>query len=68
MPLDKIKDLGLSKIKEEDVTLIPELLGMKNVENIKKYLDDIEVRNAHIRFLTDEEKQYIFKKKGNKND
>ncbi len=68
VPLDKIKDLGLSKIKEEDVTLIPELLGNKNVDNIKKYLDDLEISNAHIRFLTDEEKRYIFRKKGNTND
>lgn len=36
IPLTKISKLGLSKINELDVCLTPELLGAKNINNIKK--------------------------------
>lgn len=49
--LDKITKLGLSKIKPLDVCLIPELLGDKNVNNIKKYLDKDEIKKANIKFI-----------------
>lgn len=47
---DKINDLGLSKIDPLDVCLIPELLGDKNVNNIKKYLDKNDIIKANITF------------------
>ena len=53
IPLDKIKELGLSKINALDVCLIPELLGDKNVNNIKKYLDKNEIKKANISFIND---------------
>ena len=49
--LDKIKDLGLSKINPLDICLIPELLGIKNINNIKKYLSAEEIKKANISFL-----------------
>ena len=51
IPLDKIKKLGLSKINPLDVCLIPELLGDKNINNIKKYLDSNDIKKANISFL-----------------
>ena len=51
IPLDKIKKLGLSKINPLDVCLIPELLGDKNINNIKKYLDKNDIKKANISFL-----------------
>ena len=51
IPLDVISKLGLSKIKPLDVCLIPELLGNKNIDNIKKYLDKKEIEKANISFL-----------------
>ena len=51
IPLDKIKELGLSKINPLDVCLIPELLGDKNINNIKKYLDLDDIKKANISFL-----------------
>ena len=51
IPLDKIKQLGLSKINPLDVCLIPELLGDKNINNIKKYLDQNDIKNANISFI-----------------
>ena len=51
IPLDKINDLGLSKISPLDVCLIPELLGDKNVDNIKKYLDKNDIKNSNINFI-----------------
>ena len=49
--LDKIKDLGLSKINPLDVCLIPELLGDKNINNIKKFLDKNDIKKANISFI-----------------
>ena len=50
IPLEKIEKLGLHKIDPLDVCLIPELLGIKNVENIKKYLDTDNIKKANIKF------------------
>ena len=49
--LDSITKLGLSKINPLDVCLIPELLGDKNVNNIKKYLDKNDIEKANIKFI-----------------
>ena len=49
--LDKIEDLGLNKINPLDVCLIPELLGDKNINNIKKYLDSNDIKKANISFI-----------------
>ena len=49
--LDKIKELGLFKINPLDVCLIPELLGDKNINNIKKYLDSDDMKKANISFV-----------------
>ena len=54
IPLDKIKKLGLSKINPLDLCLIPELLGDKNINNIKKYLDKNDIKKANISFLEDD--------------
>ncbi len=51
IPLDKIKELGLCKINPLDVSLIPELLGDKNINNIKKYLDNNDIKKSNISFL-----------------
>lgn len=49
--LDKINKLGLSKINPLEVCLIPELLGDKNINNIKKYLDEDDIKKANISFI-----------------
>ena len=51
IPLNKIEELDLTKINPLDVCLIPELLGDKNVNNIKKYLDENDIKKANITFL-----------------
>ena len=51
IPIDKIKKLGLSKINPLDVCLTPELLGIKNIDNIKKYLDKEDIKKANIKFI-----------------
>ena len=66
--LDKLKELEINYIKEEDVTLIPELLGDKNIDNIKRYLDGKEILKANIRLLTEDEKRNIFGGKKNENE
>ena len=43
--LDK---LNIRKIEDDKVILNPNLLGNQNIENIKKYLDDKEIKEAHI--------------------
>lgn len=50
IPINTISELGLNKINPMDVCLIPELLGEKNVNNIKKYLDKEEQKKANITF------------------
>jgi IS30 family transposase len=54
IPKKYLDILNLHRINAENVTLIPELLGSKNVENIKKYLDKKEIKDANISFLDDE--------------
>ena len=54
IPLNKIKELGLTKINPLEVSLIPELLGEKNINNIKKYLDKNDIRKANISFLNED--------------
>ena len=49
--LEVIDKLGIKKINPLDVCLIPELLGEKNKNNIKKYLDEKDIKNANISFL-----------------
>ena len=53
--ITKIHELGLHKIGPLEVTLIPELLGYKNINNIKKYLDKDDIKKANIMFLNDDE-------------
>ena len=54
IPLDKINELGLFKINPLDICLIPELLGDKNINNIKKYLDSDDMKKANISFLNND--------------
>ena len=51
IPLEKINELGLTKISPLEVCLIPELLGDKNINNIKKYLDYNDIKKANIKFI-----------------
>ena len=51
IPLNIITKLGLSKINPLEVCLIPELLGNKNISNIKKYLDKDDIEKANIKFV-----------------
>lgn len=51
IPIDKITALGLSKICPLNVCLIPELLGDKNINNIKKYLGKDDIEKANIKFI-----------------
>ena len=51
IPLDKISKLGLSRIKPQEICLLPELLGDKNINNIKKYLDEDDIKAANIKFI-----------------
>lgn len=51
--LEKINMLGLEKINPLDVCLNPELLGDKNVSNIKRYLDKEDIKKANITFIND---------------
>lgn len=48
IPLDILNDLEIHKIPAEEVTLNPYLLGQKNIDNIKKYLDDKDIKKAHL--------------------
>ncbi len=51
IPLDKVTKLGLYKINPLDVCLIPELFGDKNINNIKRYLDNSDIEKANIKFI-----------------
>ena len=51
---NKLKKLGLEKIDPMEVRLIPELLGEKNINNIKKYLDKDDIKKANIKFKSKE--------------
>lgn len=46
--LNVLKQLGLEKIIDSNVNLTPFLLGDKNIENIKKYLDYVEISKSNI--------------------
>lgn len=48
IPLEKIKQLNLNKIDAEKIILIPKLLGDKNIENIKKYLNSETIKKEKI--------------------
>lgn len=48
---DIINKLGINKINDSEVKLIPELLGTKNINNIKKYLDYNAIKKANIKFI-----------------
>lgn len=50
IPLDILDKIGYKRIHPKDVTLIPELLGNKNINNIKKYLSNNEILKANISF------------------
>ena len=58
---ETLKILGYSKINASEVKLIPELLGEKNVLNIKKYLSTNDINKSNIKFIKD----YNFNERGN---
>lgn len=45
---ETLQKLGIFKIQEEGVIQNPYLLGNKNIENIKKYLDNEDIRKANL--------------------
>lgn len=45
---DVLDKLNLKKIDDDKVVLVPKLLGNKNINNIKKYLDKKEIEEANI--------------------
>ena len=45
---DVLDKLNLKKIDDDKVVLVPKLLGEKNINNIKKYLDKKEIEEANI--------------------
>ena len=54
VPIEIIEKLGLHKINPLNVCLVPELLGDKSVNNIKKHLSYEEIKRANIKFKKDE--------------
>lgn len=52
--LETLQQLGLNKINDVDVNLTPYLLGKKNIENIKKYLDYSDMKQANISLNPDQ--------------
>lgn len=44
-----LSELGLTRVEPQNVTLIPELLGEKNINNITKYLSKNDLKKAHIK-------------------
>lgn len=48
--IETLNKFGLTRIDSKEVTLIPELLGEKNVTNINKYLSKAKIKKAHIVF------------------
>lgn len=48
IPLETLKEMGLEKVEDTKVNLTPFLLGTKNIENIKKYLNYDEIKKANI--------------------
>ena len=45
---DVLDKLNLKKIDDDKVVLVPKLLGEKNINNIKKYLDKKEIEEVNI--------------------
>ena len=45
---DVLDKLNLKRIDDDKVVLVPKLLGDKNINNIKKYLDKKEIEEANI--------------------
>lgn len=50
IPKETLDKLNLKPIDPIKVTLIPELLGDKNIKNICKYLTEKDIEKAHIKF------------------
>lgn len=48
IPKEVLSKLDIRKIDDDKVILNPYLLGDKNIQNIRKYLDDKEIKEAHI--------------------
>ncbi len=48
IPIEILDKLNIKRIDDDKVILNPYLLGDKNVENIKRYLDDKEIKEANI--------------------
>ena len=46
--LETLKQMGLEKVQDIDVNLTPFLLGNKNINNIKRYLDSKDIKEANI--------------------
>lgn len=53
IPIETLYKLGLKPINPNNVILIPELLGAKNVENIKKHLSATDITKANIVFANE---------------
>lgn len=48
--LDVLNKIGYKRIHPKNVTLVPELLGNKNINNIKKYLSNNKTLDTNISF------------------
>lgn len=48
---ETLEKLGYRQINPKDVKLIPELLGEKNIINIKKYLNPHDIKKSNIKFI-----------------
>lgn len=48
IPYEILEKLNLKKINDDKVLLTPQLLGDKNINNIKKYLDKKQIKEANI--------------------
>ena len=54
---ETLNKLGYHQINPKEVKLIPELLGEKNISNIKKYLTPYDIRKSNIKFIKEREKE-----------
>lgn len=48
IPIEILEKLGIKRIQPERVTLAPKLLGSKNINNIKKWLSNEDIKKSHI--------------------
>lgn len=48
--IETLNKLNLKQVEPKNVTLIPELLGDKNISNIIKYLSKNDIKKANIKF------------------